>query len=116
MRPDVTGGADHQLASAGIQRDRLRGEGVSAQPGNVAHPRPVDHLVLRVGGVGFVQHLARDHLGRHRVVEIDYCAPDFGVLEGDGAAQAPQHAMAGVRGIAFGDRLGVAGGDEQLGR
>ena len=54
-------------------------------------------------------HILRDQLGRHRVVDIDDAAPDFGMLQRQRAAQAPEDRVRRVRPITFVDRLGIAG-------
>ena len=77
----------------------------------------VDDLVLAVVGVGFGEHVLGGQLGGHRFVEIDDATPDFGMLQRQRAAQAPQHRMGGVGPIAFGDRgCALRVSDEQLRR
>ena len=117
VRPDVAGRTDNELSGISVQRHRrLRWHRTPLQPGHVTHTPPVDDLVFTVAAVDFTQHLGRRQFGGHRAVQIDDPAPDFGVLQRECASQAPQRPVGGVGVIAFGDGLGVAGDDEQLGR
>ncbi|CFS02988.1 Uncharacterised protein [Mycobacterium tuberculosis] len=80
MRSDVAGRTDDELAGVGIQRDRFPRKSSPLQPGYMACARPVYDLILPVGTVGCSQHMPHGQLCGHRIVEIDYAAPDFRML------------------------------------
>ncbi len=97
------------LPSTAVPRRR----GSSFQTRHVPSTCPVGDLVLAVAGLCFGQHTPRGQHGRHRVVDIDYAAPDFRMFEGERATQTPQDGMSRIGAIALRDRLGVAREDEQ---
>ena len=110
VRSDVAGRADNQIAAVLGQFGRSGRRRVSlVQPRHAAQAGPVDNLVFVVGGLSLVHDVAGGQAVRHRLVDIDDAAPEFGVLECERAAQTPQHRVSGVGAVAFADRLGVAG-------
>ena len=118
MWTDVAGGADHQVAGVlAEQTGRHLERGPSLQTRHVPGTCPVDDLVLglviRAACPRFGQHTSRGQHGRHRVVDIDHAAPDFGMFQGERAAQTPQDGMCRVGAIAFHNRLGIARDEEQ---
>ena len=122
MWPDVAGGADHQVAGVGAEQTGRHLEwGQALQTRHVAGTSPVHDLVLAplvglaatVSGVRFGQHAARGQHGGHRVVDIDYATPDFGMFQRKRPAETPQDGVCRVGAIAVGDRLGIAGEEVQ---
>ena len=117
MRPDVSGRADDQIAAVfgqfgrrGRRRDPL------LQTRNPTQTGPVDDLVLVVVGLGLVHDVAGGQTIRHRLVDIDHAAPEFGMLQRQRAAQAPQHRLRRDGAVAVADRLGVSGEQVKLWR
>ena len=116
VRPDVTGGADHQVAGVAHEPGEThRRRGAALQAGHMAQTTAVDGLIV-VARTGLVGQDACDQFGRRRLVDVDDAGPVLGVLEPDGAAHAPQHRVRRVCTVTLVDRLGVAGQDEKLWR
>ena len=117
VRTDVAGRADDQLAACRrpASTGDVAGRIAPLQSRHVARARPGRRPGLRRRPLRASPTTYRAASSRgHRFVDIDDGAPDFGVLQRQRAAQAPQHRVRGVGAIAFGDGLGVAGQQEQL--
>ena len=111
MRTDVAGRSDDEMAGVVAEHTgRVRQRVPPLQPRDMADGSPGTRPgpPRRRPAASASTCSAVDH-GRHRLVEIDYAAPDFGMLQRERAAQPPQHGMSRVGPDRPGRRAGRCG-------